>query len=189
MRKKLLALLMCVTVSAMVLAGCGGKDESSKKAKTSSEESSSEDIEEEGSDEDSQEEATYSGFSLTELEPYMTCCYQGITDSEDTYMYYATNDDVTFSVLVVWNKTDNQYYSVVGNSTNNGDGTVTIEDNKEGVTFTFGVTNNGDETYTLDCGNAGSALVETTTSEEVLDNMQKINDNAEEISLADILEE
>lgn len=189
MRKKLLALLMCVTVSAMVLAGCGGKDESSKKAKTTSEDSSSEDISEEDSEEEETDEATYDGFSLTDLEPYMTCCYQGITDSEDTYMYYATNDDVTFSVLVVWNQTENQYYSIVGESTNNGDGTVTIVDNKEGINFTFGVANNGDDTYSLDCGNLGSALVETTTSEEVLNNMQKINDNAEEISLADNLEQ
>lgn len=195
MRKKLIALLLSVSVASMVLAGCGGSDDSSKKdtsSKVTSEKTSEKSESEEETSEETTEETTegddqsFAGFKLTDLAGYMTDCYAGITDEEDTYMYYATNEAADFGILVVYNTTEQQYFSFVGASTINGDGTMTIVDDQEGYQFTFGVTDNGDGSYLLDCGPQGEALVDPCDSGVLLDAMQTINDNAEMLSLDQI---
>ena len=68
--------------------------------------------------------------------------------------------------------------SFVGESVNNGDGTMTINDEFSGTAITFGVTDNDDGTYALDYGDIGTGIVAECSVDDVLNAIKTIDANA-----------
>ena len=75
--------------------------------------------------------------TLGELLPILTIAGVGADEEENTY-WFACNDDVTVAAMIILSADMSEYVYCVGEVVDNGDGTLTIND-EEGYTMTFAV--------------------------------------------------
>lgn len=192
MKKKLLTFGL-VALMSFTLVACGDKKETTTTTTTATqtpkateapkatEEAKTDSSDDAASSDDnsSSEQVT----SMKDLKGILTSGYAGTpTDDEDSAILLAMNDDATFSVLVVVDAKSNENASFVGESTNNGDGTMTINDESSQTAITFGVEDNGDGTYTLDYGDLGKAVVAECEVSEVLEMMDTVDQNTSSVN-------
>ena len=193
MKKKLLTLGL-VALMSFTLVGCGDKKEAATTTTTATQApkateapaaTEAADTTNDNTASDSSDDSSSSGqvTSMKDLEGILTAGYAGTPeDDEDSAILLAMNDDATFSVLVVVDAKSNENASFVGESTNNGDGTMTINDESSQTAITFGVEDNGDGTYTLDYGDLGKAVVAECEVSEVLDMMDTVDQNTSSVN-------
>lgn len=193
MKKKLLTLGL-VALMSFTLVACGDKKETTtttttttatQAPKATEAPKATAEAKTDSSDDASSDDNSSSGqvTSMKDLEGILTAGYAGtLKDDEDSAILLAMNDDVTFSVLVVVDAKSNENASFVGESTNNGDGTMTINDESSQTAITFGVEDNGDGTYTLDYGDLGKAVVAECEVSEVLDMMDTVDQNTSSVN-------
>lgn len=191
MKKKLLTLGL-VALMSFTLVACGDKKETTTTTTTATQApkateatKATEEAKTDSSDDASSDDNSSSGqvTSMKDLEGILTSGYAGTpTDDEDSAILLAMNDDATFSVLVVVDAKSNENASFVGESTNNGDGTMTINDESSQTAITFGVEDNGDGTYTLDYGDLGKAVVAECEVSEVLKMMDTVDQNTSSVN-------
>lgn len=191
MKKKLLTLGL-VALMSFTLVACGDKKETTTTTTTATQApkateapKATAEAKTDSSDDASSDDNSSSGqvTSMKDLEGILTAGYAGTPkDDEDSAILLAMNDDVTFSVLVVVDAKSNENASFVGESTNNGDGTMTINDESSQTAITFGVEDNGDGTYTLDYGDLGKAVVAECEVSEVLDMMDTVDQNTSSVN-------
>lgn len=150
--KKLLAVLMAL-VLAFALTACGGTAEPAN----------------DGTDES---EST----KITDLESVCDVAYMGVTEAGEG-MYYAGASDGSFAVVLFANPETLETASFVGPCTIGDEGYLTVSDETNGLSLTFGVYQLEDGSYYLDLGEElGGAVVAACEVSEVLDAMQTIDD-------------
>ncbi len=192
MKKKLLTLGL-VALMSFTLVGCGDKKEAATTTTTATqapkatEAPAATEAADTSNDtaNDSSDDSSSSGqvTSMKDLEGILTTGYAGTPeDDDDSAILLAMNDEGTFSVLVVVDAKSNENASFVGESTDNGDGTMTINDESSQLSITFGVEDNGDGTFTLDYGDLGKAVVANCEVSEVLDMMDTVDQNTSSVN-------
>ena len=192
MKKKLLTLGL-VALMSFTLVACGDKKETTTTTTTATQApkateapKTTEEAKSDSSDDtSSSDDSSSSGqvTSMKDLEGILTTGYAGTPkDDENSAILLAMNDEGTFSVLVVVDAKSNENASFVGESTDNGDGTMTINDESSQLAVTFGVEDNGDGTFTLDYGDLGKAVVAECEVSEVLDMMDTVDQNTSSVN-------
>lgn len=193
MKKKLLTLGL-VALMSFTLVGCGDKKEAATTTTTATQApkateapaaTEAADTTNDNTANDSSDDSSSSGqvTSMKDLEGILTTGYAGTPkDDDDSAILLAMNDEGTFSVLVVVDAKSNENASFVGESTDNGDGTMTINDESSQLAITFGVEDNGDGTFTLDYGDLGKAVVANCEVSEVLEMMDTVDQNTSSVN-------
>ena len=188
MKKKLLTLGL-VALMSFSLVGCGDKKEAATTTTTATQApkateapaaTEAADTTNDNTASDSSDDSSSSGqvTSMKDLEGILTTGYAATPEGDDdSAILLAMNDEGTFSVLVVIDAKSNKNVSFVGESTDNGDGTMTINDEASQLAVTFGVEDNGDGTYTLDYGDIGKAVVAECEVGTVLEMMDTVDQN------------
>lgn len=117
------------------------------------------------------DDATGAGANLPDTSAYdgrFTEAYAGVSAAGEA-VYYAGNDDGSEALLMYFNPTEMSHYAFVGPIVDNGDGTVTITDEKDGLTMTFGITAGDDGVLTIDMGDElGTAVLAAADVDTVL---------------------
>ena len=193
MKKKLLTLGL-VALMSFTLVGCGDKKEDATTTTTATQApkateapaaTEAADTTNDNTASDSSDDSSSSGQvpSMKDLEGILTTGYAGTPEGdEDSALLLAMNDEGTFSVLVVIDAKSNKNVSFVGESTDNGDGTMTINDESSQLAVTFGVEDNGDGTYTLDYGDIGKVVAAPCEVSKVLEMMDTVNQNTSSVN-------
>ena len=183
MRKKLLTLGL-VALMSFTLVGCGDKKEAATTTTTTATQApkatEAADTTKDNTASDSSDDSSSSGqaTSMKDLEGILTVGYAGSPEGDDdSALLLAMNDEATFSVLVVVDAQNNESASFVGETTSNGDGTMTINDEASQLAVTFGVEDNGDGTYTLDYGDIGKVVAAECEVSKVLEMMDTVSEN------------
>ncbi len=158
MKKKLLACILGLTLAAVLLAGCGDKDDDADAAEEVVTEEAEEAEEEEAVEEEPEEEAEATEEEATEeeateesgeetddtqakidaLKATFPSGFAGAGD-DGSELYWALSEDASSGILVIVSADGSENMVFVGDVTDNGDGTVTITDNDSGSNFTVGV--------------------------------------------------
>ena len=183
MKKKLLTLGL-VALMSVTLVGCGDGDKK-EAATTTTTATQAPKATEAATTTNGNTASNSSGrvTSMKDLEGILTTGYAGTPkDDDDSAILLAMNDEGTFSVLVVVDAKSNKNASFVGKSTNNGNGTMTINDESSQLAITFGVEDNGDGTFTLDYGDIGKAVVAKCEVSEVLKMMDTVDQNTSSVN-------
>ena len=193
MKKKLLTLGL-VALMSFTLVGCGDKKEAATTTTTATQApkateapaaTEAADTTNDNTASDSSDDSSSSGqvTSMKDLEGILTTGFAGTPEGDDdSAIFLAMNDEGTFSVLVVMDAKSNENASFVGESTDNGDGTMTINDESSQLAITFGVEDNGDGTFTLDYGDLGKAVVDNCEVSKVLEMMDTVNQNTSSVN-------
>ena len=187
MKKKLLTLGLAALMS-FTLIGCGDKKEDATTTTTATQApkaTEAADTTNDNTASDSSDDSSSSGqvTSMKDLEGILTTGYVGTPEGDDdSAILLAMNDEGTFSVLVVIDAESNENASFVGETTDNGDGTMTINDESSQLAVTFGVEDNGDGTFTLDYGDIGKAVVANCEVSEVLEMMDTVDQNTSSVN-------
>ena len=193
MKKKLLTLGL-VALMSFTLVGCGDKKEAATTTTTATQApkateapaaTEAADTTNDNTASDSSDDSSSSGqvTSMKDLEGILTTGYAGTPEGdEDSAILLAMNDEGTFSVLVVIDAKSKKNVSFVGEATDNGDGTMTINDESSQMAVTFGVEDNGDGTFTFDYGDIGKAVVANCEVSEVLKMMDTVDQNTSSVN-------
>ena len=193
MKKKLLTLGL-VALMPFALVGCGDKKEAATTTTTATQApkateapaaTEAADTTNDNTASDSSDDSSSSGqvTSMKDLEGILTTGYAGVPEGDDdSAILLAMNDEGTFSVLVVLDAKSNENASFVGESTDNGDGTMTINDESSQLAVTFGVEDNGDGTLTFDYGDIGKAIVANCEVSKVLEMMDTVDQNTSSVN-------
>ena len=193
MKKKLLTLGL-VALMSFTLVGCGDKKEAATTTTTATQApkateapaaTEAADTTNDNTANDSSDDSSSSGqvTSMKDLEGILTTGYAATPEGDDdSAILLAMNDEGTFSVLVVIDAKSNKNVSFVGESTDNGDGTMTINDESSQLAVTFGVEDNGDGTLTFDYGDIGKAIVSNCEVSEVLEMMDTVGQNTSSVN-------
>ena len=193
MKKKLLTLGLVASMS-FTLVGCGDKKEAATTTTTATQApkvteapaaTEAADTTNDNTASDSSDDSSSSGqvTSMKDLEGILTTGYAATPEGDDdSAILLAMNDEGTFSVLVVIDAKSNKNVSFVGESTDNGDGTMTINDESSQLAVTFGVEDNGDGTFTFDYGDLGKAVAAHCEVSKVLEMMDTVNQNTSSVN-------
>ena len=193
MKKKLLTLGL-VALMSFTLVGCGDKKEAATTTTTATQApkateapaaTEAADTTNDNTASDSSDDSSSSGQvpSMKDLEGILTTGYAGTPEGdEDSALLLAMNDEGTFSVLVVMDAKSNENASFVGESTDNGDGTMTINDESSQLAVTFGIEDNGDGTFTFDYGDIGKVVAAPCEVSKVLEMMDTVSQNTSSVN-------
>ena len=193
MKKKLLTLGL-VALMSFTLVGCGDKKEAATTTTTATQApkateapaaTEAADTTNDSTASDSSDDSSSSGqvTSMKDLEGILTIGYAGTPEGDDdSAILLAMNDEGTFSVLVVIDAESNENASFVGETTDNGDGTMTINDESSQLAVTFGVEDNGDGTFTFDYGDLGKAVAAHCEVSKVLEMMDTVSQNTSSVN-------
>lgn len=193
MKKKLLTLGL-VALMSFTLVGCGDKKEADTTTTTATQApkateapaaTEAADTTNDNTASDSSDDSSSSGqvTSMKDLEGILTTGYAGTPEGdEDSAILLAMNDEGTFSVLVVIDAKSNENVSFIGEATDNGDGTMTINDESSQMAVTFGIEDNGDGTFTFDYGDIGKAVAAPCEVSKVLEMMDTVNQNTSSVN-------
>lgn len=190
----LAVLLMVISVSACT----GSKDEPAEPASSSSavtgdqaETDAKEDQEAESSTEDDEaeeetakeeDESSSSGRDTDELKNKLAEAYMGLTE-DGAGVYYAGSLDGEIGLLMLLDEGNAEHYVFVGPVVDNGGGSVTITDEQDGLTLTFSVYDHEDG-IEIDMGDdLGTAVLEETDVDEVIDRMIEIESSTTALSV------
>ena len=193
MKKKLLTLGL-VALMSFTLVGCGDKKEAATTTTTATQApkateapaaTEAADTTNDNTANDSSDDSSSSGqvTSMKDLEGILTTGYAATPEGDDdSAILLAMNDEGTFSVLVVIDAKSNENVSFVGEATDNGDGTMTINDESSQMAVTFGVEDNGDGTLTFDYGDIGKVVAAPCEVSKVLEMMDTVSQNTSSVN-------
>ena len=168
--KKALALILVLTM-ALALAACGGAPAASTANSTAAASKPAASVASTADESVAEEPADESA----NLADYLTEAYQGAMDSSDEIICLAFNEDASLSILTVSGETES--VSFVGEGVDNGDGSMTIADEENGMTITFSIALVADSTITIDMGDLGTATLIACDPSEVVNTLELIAEN------------
>ncbi len=103
--------------------------------------------------------------------------YLGMSDAGEAIVL-VLNEDMTMAGMIFGDPASGNAASFFGDMVDNGDGTVTINDEVNGLSMTFGVEQVSDTVMALDMGEElGAAQIEAVSLDTLLESLQGVIEN------------
>lgn len=154
----------------MSAAACGNSNKvSTNKAETETNKET-ESTPENNSESEQSTEPTDTSRDIDALKSVLVEAYMGLTETGEG-VYYAGSENGEIGLLMFLSSDASEHYVFVGPMADNGNGTLTITDERDGITLTFSVSAIEDGVE-IDMGDElGTAILGEATVDEVIDAM------------------
>ena len=173
--KKWLVFLLALAL-ALSFAACGGSAKPAAVPAAAPQAPAAELASEPAEEPVAEEELTYT-LDYDAIAAWVDGGYLGLSDAGEAIVL-AFNEDMTMAGMIFGDPDSGDAASFFGEMVDNGDGTVTINDEVNGLSMTFGVEQVSDTVMALDMGEElGAAQIEAVPLDMLLETLQAAIEN------------